>query len=282
MKAMIFAATALLALAEAIPEVGSSRPMQHNKRGVQRPAEMPRLGAQTSQGCFKSSGNLKLINATVKYNSIGGCAEKICLPLKYPVGATMGGSQCFCGDEYPPKADLVDDSNCNYDCTGYDQEACGGINFWSVYNTGVALVVDYAEVSSSSTKSTAAPTSAASTSAAEVTVTATQSPSNDSGNSGGGTNVAGVAAGVVVGILVIAGAVGGVFLYMRRKRNREIEEEHRRNAAVNDFFSKPPGSSAGSMTDTRLDPVLVNRRLSDGSIADNQDYSRRILRVTNA
>jgi cell wall integrity and stress response component len=157
--------------------------------------------------------------------------------------------------------------------------AGGGINFWSVYNTGVALVVDYAEVSSSSTKSTAAPTSAASTSAAEVTVTATQSPSNNSGNSGGGTNVAGVAAGVVVGILVIAGAVGGVFLYLRRKRNREIEEEHRRNAAVNDFFSKPPGSSAGSMTDTRLDPVLVNRRLSDGSIADNQDYSRRILRV---
>jgi len=34
--------------------------------------------------------------------------------------------------------------------------------------------------------------------------------------------------------------------------------------------------------DQRLDPVLLQqRRLSDGSIADNQDYSRRILKVTN-
>ena len=68
---------------------------------------------------------------------------------------------------------------------------------------------------------------------------------------------------------------------MRRKRNAEIEEEHRRNAAVNAFISggKPPGSSGGlSMSDSRLDPVM-NRRMSDGSIADNQDYSRRILRV---
>jgi cell wall integrity and stress response component len=82
-----------------------------------------------------------------------------------------------------------------------------------------------------------------------------------------------------VGIVVIACAVAGGYLYMRRKRNREIEEEHRRNAAVNAFIGKGPGSSAGSMTDARLDPVLAHRRMSDGSIADNEDYSRRILRV---
>jgi cell wall integrity and stress response component len=34
--------------------------------------------------------------------------------------------------------------------------------------------------------------------------------------------------------------------------------------------------------DTRLDPVMAQRRLSSGSIADNQDYSRRILRVRAA
>jgi cell wall integrity and stress response component len=27
--------------------------------------------------------------------------------------------------------------------------------------------------------------------------------------------------------------------------------------------------------------VMMQRRMSDGSIADNQDYSRRILKVTN-
>lgn len=67
---------------------------------------------------------------------------------------------------------------------------------------------------------------------------------------------------------------------MRRKRNQEIEEEHRRNAAVNAFIGKPPRSSGGtSTTDSRMDPVMAHRRMSDGSIADNQDYSRRILRV---
>lgn len=69
---------------------------------------------------------------------------------------------------------------------------------------------------------------------------------------------------------------------MRRRRNAEIEEEHRRNAAVNAFIngSKPPSTSGSiSMTDSRLDPVMAHRRLSDGSIADNEDYSRRILRV---
>jgi cell wall integrity and stress response component len=127
MKSILFAAAALVALAEALPDVGSSRPMQQNniqQRGTQPEVQKPRLGAQTVQGCFKSSGTLKLINETVQYNSIGGCAEKICLPLKYPVGATMGGSQCFCGDEYPPKEDIVDPSNCDYDCTGFPDEAC--------------------------------------------------------------------------------------------------------------------------------------------------------------
>jgi cell wall integrity and stress response component len=68
-----------------------------------------------------------------------------------------------------------------------------------------------------------------------------------------------------------------------------VEEEYRRNAAVSDFIAggagKPPHSSGGSssFTDMRLDPaVMAQRRMSDGSIADNQDYSRRILKVTNA
>lgn len=68
---------------------------------------------------------------------------------------------------------------------------------------------------------------------------------------------------------------------MRQRKNREIEEEHRRNAAVSAFM-KPPGSSGGFSVDTdaRMDPVMAQRRLSSGSIADNQDYSRRILRVS--
>lgn len=110
----------------------------------------------------------------------------------------------------------------------------------------------------------------------------TSTPTNAASTPGKSTNVAGIVAGVVVGVVVVAACFGGLFFWARQKRNREIEEEHRRNAAVNAFMGgKPPGSSGGySMeADTRLDPVMAQRRLSSGSIADNQDYSRRILRV---
>jgi cell wall integrity and stress response component len=97
------------------------------------------------------------------------------------------------------------------------------------------------------------------------------------------TNKAAIAAGVVVGLLAfIALAGGGAYLYMRRRKIRQVEEEYRRNAAVSEFVAggKTHGSSNGSFSDTRLDPtVMAQRRMSDGSIADNQDYSRRILKV---
>ena len=51
-----------------------------------------------------------------------------------------------------------------------------------------------------------------------------------------------------------------------------MEDEYRRSLAVREFNKKPD-------TDLRLDPVMLQRRMSDGSIADNQDYSRRILKV---
>lgn len=85
-----------------------------------------------------------------------------------------------------------------------------------------------------------------------------------------------------MGVVAVAGILGGVFFFMRRRRNKELEEKHRRNAAISTFFpGKPPGSSGGySVSDARLDPVMAQRRVSNGSIADNEDYSRKILRVS--
>lgn len=120
-----------------------------------------------------------------------------------------------------------------------------------------------------------------------VPVTLTPSPNDSSAKasakpSGGSTNTAGIAAGVVVGAVVAAGLAGGIYFYLRRRHNRELEEKHRRNAAISTFFpGKPPSSSGGySVSDARLDPVMAQRRVSNGSIADNEDYSRRILRVS--
>lgn len=94
-------------------------------------------------------------------------------------------------------------------------------------------------------------------------------------------NTAGIAAGVVVGVVVLGAMLGGGYLYLRSRKRRAVEEEYRRNAAISSAAGgdKPPGS-AGSISDSRLEPsVMLQRRQSDGSIADNQDYSRRILKV---
>ncbi|KAI8964169.1 hypothetical protein F5Y11DRAFT_112190 [Daldinia sp. FL1419] len=249
-----------------------------NAKNLQSPPQDPVLGTDTVHGCYKSFGTMKL-DQSIAFNSQGACTT-VCRDKGRLVAAT-NANDCYCGDQYPSKSDLVDDDKCTEPCPGFGTQACGGLDTYTVYNTGKRVAVGEAPASSSST-STASKTSSsisdvpASTSDPVETVTAPTDADN-----GSGPNVAGIAAGVVVGVVAITAFGGAVFFWLRRKRNAEIEEEHRRNAAVNAFISggKPPSSSGGvSMTDSRLDPVM-NRRMSDGSIADNQDYSRRILRV---
>ena len=112
------------------------------------------------------------------------------------------------------------------------------------------------------------------TSAKQTVITTKQTPAPSTG-----PNKAGIAAGVVVGIVTLSATAGGVFLFFRNRKKRAIDEEYHRNLAES-YGSKPPTSSAGSTSDSRLEPsVMMQRRQSDGSIADNQDYSRRILKV---
>lgn len=259
--------------------------------GLQPTPQTPIRGTDTVHGCYASSGEL-VLQTEIKagdFNSRGLC-NNLCRGKDKNVAATNLDS-CYCGDKYPPKSTLTTDDKCSEPCPGTDKEACGGLDTYSVYNSGVRVsVADSDDPTTSSAVSSGRPTSTASPSASSSTATAptegvvtpepsaTEAPSSSS-------NTVGIAVGVVCGVLALGGVGGAVFFFMRRRRNSEIEEEHRRNAAVNAFISggKPPSSSGGlSMSDSRLDPVMVNRRMSDGSIADNQDYSRRILRVTNA
>ncbi|KAI0150529.1 hypothetical protein GGR57DRAFT_185344 [Xylariaceae sp. FL1272] len=259
-------------------------------KGVELPSAAPQLHVPTVHGCYSSLGLLKL-NESYIYNTQSWCTER-CMNATMPVAASYANS-CYCGEKYPNSKYVVDDSKCNEPCPGFDDQACGGLNTFTVYNTGVVVGVDeYAvgageestsSVSSSTTTAAATHAATSATEDSQVTVTApaeSSASSKKSSNSG----TVGIAVGVVVGVIAAAAIAGGAFFFVRRKRNSELEEEHRRNAAVNAFISggKPPSSSGGmSMADSRMDPVM-NRRLSDGSIADNQDYSRRILRVTNA
>lgn len=261
-------------------------------QNLQPAPQSPIRGTETVRGCFSSFGELELLYDDPDiFNSRGECNTR-CRGDNKNVAATSLNA-CYCGDKYPPSGAKVADTRCSEPCPGFDQEACGGLNTFSVYNTGVRVTVDESEdVQSSSTSNSPTSTRASTSTSTTMTSTApTQSTgapvetASETPEAEGSSNTVGIAVGVVCGILAVGAACGAAYFYMRRRRNEEIEEEHRRNAAVNAFITggKPPGSSGGlSMSDSRLDPVMVNRRMSDGSIADNQDYSRRILRVTNA
>ncbi|CAK7199792.1 hypothetical protein SEUCBS139899_002476 [Sporothrix eucalyptigena] len=256
------------------------------KMGVEQPSSTPIYMQPVVQGCFSSSGDL-VYNSTQAFNSRGECGQTICQAMGKYVGASTEGSKCYCGDSYPPNSTLVDDKYCNAPCTGFGQDACGGTGYWTVYNTGLELYgVPYAnDTTSTTSSSSSSSTSSTTTLAGGQTVFVTQTSDTTAKKSS--TNTAGIAAGAVVGVVAVAAAVGAGFFIIRRRRNRQIEEEYRRNQAVNAFFSggsgkAPSTSGSHSISDSRLDPVMSQRRLSDGSIADNEDYSRRILRVTNA
>ncbi|KAI0189546.1 hypothetical protein EV127DRAFT_104919 [Xylaria flabelliformis] len=252
-------------------------------KGVEVPATQPILGTDTVAGCYSSLGDMTM-DSTDKYNAQGYCAPN-CRDKGFPVGATYAKA-CYCGTKMPNHLTLVNDTKCNEPCPGFDKQACGGLNVFTVYNTGVQVNVEEADLPTSSTTSaTPTPTSTTSDTPTATPTTPAQSQTpDDQQKKGSSTNTVGIAVGVVVGFLVVSAIAAGAYFYFRRKRNSEMEEEQRRNAAVNAFISggKPPRSSGGvSLADSRMDPIM-NRRMSDGSIADNQDYSRRILRVTNA
>jgi len=265
--------------------------------GITFATQEPVINQLAQIGCFASMGELKE-NATIhQYQSKGRCAEELCKGLDKPVAGLIGGNRCFCGDKYPPESSKVDLLKCNIPCAGYPHEACGGRkNLFTIYNTGLDLDPGYSDddgqsssSSSSSSGSTPSdktkPTHSVYTEPGTTIVVTSRPDSNDKPDEeedGGNKNTAGIAAGVVVGVVAVAAIIGGGFFFMRRKRNKEIEEEHRRNAAANSFMGGQTPTSMSTTTDSRLDPVLAHRRMSDGSIADNQDYSRKILRVTNA
>ena len=109
--------------------------------------------------------------------------------------------------------------------------------------------------------------------------TTAPAPTAEKGKSKG-PNTAGIAAGVVVGFAAVCAIAGGLFLFLRHRRRRAVEEEYKHNASINNFTGSQKPSTPGSVSDARLEPsVMMQRRQSDGSIADNQDYSRRILKV---
>lgn len=107
-----------------------------------------------------------------------------------------------------------------------------------------------------------------------------------SGVSGGA--IAGIVIGIIAAIIIIAGTL--LFLHRRRGPN----EAYTNNGGSPSPSFGDPFATRGEdkmafgpvddfmAVDQRLNPVMLGeRRLSEGSLADDRDYSRKILRVAN-
>lgn len=108
----------------------------------------------------------------------------------------------------------------------------------------------------------------------ETTIIAT--PTQTESSSGGGGVSGGAAAGIAIGILALIGIGAGAFFFIRRRRREDYQKQYEGS-----HFGSSPGSlSRPFAPDQRLEPGMVQKRESVGSLADEQDYSRKILRVS--
>lgn len=122
-----------------------------------------------------------------------------------------------------------------------------------------------------------------------------------------------IVGGVVGGLAAVALIAGAIFFFMRRRNGDDDDEEefYEKGAGtlnarggsgknkLNSTFDMPMTNpfahptdeyadkrmskmTASELTDPRLNPVMMGRRrFSEGSLADETDYSRKILGVAN-
>jgi len=233
-------------------------------------------------GCYKYDDSFTSMGVYI-FQSSGACTKN-CSSGGYPLAGLSNGNICLCGSSYPSTD--VSSSYCSMPCVGYDKEDCGADGYMTVWTTGLSNVQignsnGTSSSSTATTKSTASPTVVYITTGG-VTVTQTRSSptetsasSSGGGGTGGGIGAGGIA-GIVVGILLVAAIGGGLFIFFRRRRLKN-------DPVLYPHSSATPFVGGGGMpqSDPRLEPQMMQRRISEGSLADEQDYSRKILRVVN-
>ncbi|KAK9455777.1 hypothetical protein V1511DRAFT_510642 [Dipodascopsis uninucleata] len=170
-----------------------------------------------------------------------------------------------------------------------------------VITTGVTVVTVV-----SSVPVTASPSASASISTGGNEGSDSSNLNNSSKSSKGGLS-GGAIGGIVVAIIVVLAIIALiVFFLLRRKRSLKDDDDDWNGyygkkgnysgstpsaggmiagtAGRHDKLSSSSFNSGGgrvNIVDQRLNPVMMERRLSDGSVSDEQDYSRKILRVVN-
>lgn len=153
-----------------------------------------------------------------------------------------------------------------------------------------------------------------------VTSQASPTASSDSKSSGSkkSTNAGAIAGGVVGGLAALALIGVAIFFFLRRRNAGDDDDEEdfyekgsgslnrgagtgksKKGNKVNPAFDMPMSNpfahptddfadkrmskmTQSELTDPRLNPAMMGRRrLSEGSLADETDYSRKILGVAN-
>ncbi|KAF2849319.1 hypothetical protein T440DRAFT_533944 [Plenodomus tracheiphilus IPT5] len=248
------------------------------KNPITTPTTTLPASAMTSVGCFETATPLEN-HGSYEFQTPGNC-QLVCIELNKNVMALSDGENCWCGDQIPAEEWQTDNSTCTTPCRGDKENSdCGGPGAVWVVLTGQTLnkVPHFKPQSSSSSAAPSKTSTAAATSAvAEPTKSALPPPPKEDK-----PNTIAIAVGVVVGVIGLAAVCFGVWFLLRRRRQKQAEDDYRRNAAnVNAFVNGGKlHTSNSSMNDSRLDPSFVDRRQSNGSIADNEDYSRRILKA---
>ncbi|CCH41154.1 Receptor-type tyrosine-protein phosphatase alpha [Wickerhamomyces ciferrii] len=131
-----------------------------------------------------------------------------------------------------------------------------------------------------------------STSSSNASSSSSSDSKKDDDKGGKKTNLVGPVVGGVVGGVALVALISLLFFFLRRrtstKRDAELADSayydaiKRDNSTVARPLSNPFLSKEDYNTDQRLNPVMLGRRrISEGSLADEADYSRKILRVAN-
>lgn len=239
------------------------------------------LKTMSKKGCYSSSQGFT-DQGSYTFQSSGYC-QQLCVGKGFPVMALWKGSDCLCGNALPPDSAQTDTDNCNTPCDGWPQDTCGGNNAYDIYLTGTEDTVSTLPSGPTTTTSADGTTETGGapvvvTQAGTTVVVTASSQTNNSQSKSSGPNIAGIAAGVVVGVGVLGIIIGSAFFLIRRQKRKAVEREYRRNAAIS--FAPSKTASTGSISRWEGE-YMAQRRQSNGSIAEDEDFSRRILKVTN-
>lgn len=242
------------------------------------------------KGCYSSSQGLE-DQGTYTYQSTGWC-EDHCKGKGKEVAALWKGSHCLCGSELPPESAKVDKSKCDVTCDGYPADMCGGKDTYSIYLVDASDESSVKTISAGSSGTTGTSTATGASSPTQkhvvtnggggtVVVTAaseSQAASTDKSDGDKKSNTAAIAAGVVVGVVGFCALLGAAFFFYRFKK-RKNQQNYLNTAPVEQYGNKPMSTSSNSRFDGDF---MAQRRQSNGSIDDDQDFSRRILQVSRA